>query len=320
MTSRRSVLKAAIGVTALAGLTACAATGKDTVTRSDRTPPLGDLIQVDGKTVHVAEAGRGPAVVLLHGASGNLRDLTFDLTGHLNEAGFRTLAFDRPGLGYSDRLHDRGESPQEQARHLAKALDARGVDRAIIVGHSFGGSVAMAWALERPDQAAGVVTLGGATMPWPGGLGPWYSIASSDLGGATLVPLLVALVPRSRAPDFAQSLFNPDPLPTGYIDYVGVDLTLRPAQVRTNARQVNGLKPHIQVMSQKYPGLTLPVEILHGTADKVVPETVHAIPMSRILPNGNLVLLEGRGHMPHHAEQEAVVAAVARAARASGLR
>lgn len=320
MTSRRSLLKAGVGIASLAALSACGADSEDSVTRSDMTPPLGDLMQVDGKQVHVADDARGPAVVLLHGASGNLRDLTFDLSGQLNAAGFRTLAFDRPGLGYSDRLHDRGESPREQARHLAQALDERGVERAIVVGHSFGGSVAMAWALERPDQAAGVVTIGGATMPWPGGLGPWYTIASSDLGGATIVPALVALVPRSRAARFASDLFYPDPLPQGYVDYVGVDLTLRSAQLRTNARQVNGLKPHVQAMSQLYPDLPMPVEILHGTADTVVPAQVHAIPMSRLLPRGNLKLLDGRGHMPHHAEPDAVVEAVGRAAQAAGLR
>lgn len=277
-------------------------------------------MDVGGKTVHVADAGDGPAVVLLHGASGNLRDLTFALTGALNRAGFRTLAFDRPGLGYSNKLHDDGESPREQARHLAQALEARGVTRAVIVGHSFGGSVAMGWALERPDQAAGLVTIGGATMPWAGGLGPWYSIASSGLGGATVVPIVVALVPRSRASSFAGELFSPDPLPEGYVEYVGVDLSLRAEQVRVNARQVNGLKPHVQSMSQLYPELSIPVEILHGTADTIVPDDVHAIPMSRLLPNGNLVLLEGLGHMPHHADPISVVEAVDRAARASGLR
>lgn len=320
MTSRRSVLKAGVGLAALAGLAACAKGGEDSVTGSDMTPPLGDLMQVDGKTVHVADTGDGPAVVLLHGASGNLRDLTFDLTRRLNAAGFRTLAFDRPGLGYSEKLHDDGESPQEQARHLARAVEARGVDRAIILGHSFGGSVAMAWPLERPDQAAGVVTVGGATMPWPGGLGTWYNIASSDLGGATVVPLLVSLVPRSLAAQFAEGLFAPDPLPEGYIDYVGIDLSLRASQVHTNAKQVNGLKPHVQAMSQQYPELDLPVEILHGAADQIVPESVHAIPMSRLLPNGNLVLLDGHGHMPHHAATPAVVEAVTRAAEAAGLR
>ena len=64
----------------------------------------------------------------------------------------------------------------------------------------------MAWALERPDQAVGVVTVGGATMPWPGELGPWYNIASSDLGGVTIVPLLVNLIPRSVAERFAGGL------------------------------------------------------------------------------------------------------------------
>lgn len=286
----------------------------------DRTLPLGEVIEVDGKTVHVAESGTGPAVVLLHGASGHLRDMTFDLAGRLNRAGYRTLAFDRPGLGYSDRINRRGESPQEQARHLAKALSARGVDRAIILGHSYGGAVALAWALERPDQAAAVVTLGGASMVWEGGLGAWYAIASTRIGGATVVPVAVALVPQARAEEFTTTLFAPDAVPEGYLDYVGTDLTLRASQARNNARQVNRLKRFIRDMSEDYDTLTLPVELLHGTADTIVPIDVHARPLSRILQNGNLVEMEGVGHMPHHADPEAVIAAVNRAARAAGLR
>lgn len=286
----------------------------------DRTLPVGEVFLVDGKTVHVADSGNGPAVVLLHGASGHLRDMTFDLTGRLNAAGYRTLAFDRPGLGYSERLHRRGESPQEQARHLAKALGDRGVDRAIIVGHSYGGAVALAWALERPDQAAGIVTLGGASMVWEGGLGAWYAIASSRIGGATVVPLAVALVPQSKAEEFTTTLFAPDAVPEGYLDYVGTDLTLRASQARTNAQQVNSLKRHIRKMTEGYPGLTQPIELLHGTADTIVPIDVHARPLSQLLQNGNLVEMPGVGHMPHHADPDAVVAAVNRAARAAGLR
>ena len=173
------------------------------------TPALGDIVEIDGTRTHVLDIGKGPVVVLLHGASGNLRDFTFSLTDRLEDR-YRIIAVDRPGLGYSDPLSPQGDSPQGQARHLAKVLDAKGIDRALIVGHSFGGAVAMAWALERPDQVAGVVTLGGAVMPWPGRLSAWYSIASSGVGSATIVPVAVALTPRGIAKRVVPKLFEPD--------------------------------------------------------------------------------------------------------------
>jgi pimeloyl-ACP methyl ester carboxylesterase len=304
----------------LAALTGCgAATAPDPATRG-LTPPLGRLLQVDGRQVHAVTEGRGPDVILLHGASGNLRDMTFALMPDLVEAGFRVTAFDRPGLGYSDGLHGSGESPAEQARHLSRAAEQLDIRRAVVLGQSYGGAVAMAWALERPDQAAAVVTVSGATMPWPGGLGPWYGIAGSALGGATVVPLVASLASENIVRNAVAGIFEPDPVPEGYLDYVGPDLTLRADTLRANARQVGGLKPHIIAQSQRYADLRLPVEILHGTADTIVPHEIHAIPLSQNVPGANLVLLDGAGHMPHHSHRAETVAAVRRAASRAALR
>ena len=283
------------------------------------TPPIGQIIEQDGKMVHVWVEGSGPDLILLHGASGNLRDFTFGLTDKLLQ-NFRVIAFDRPGLGHSDALHRRGESPQEQARHLAKVADRLGVETAVVVGHSFGGSVAMAWALERPDQVAALVSLAGAVNPWPGELGAWYDIVGSRLGGATLVPLIAAFAPLSLAEKSVVSIFEPDPVPEGYMDYIGVDLTLRSDVLRANARQVNGLRPHVVTMSEAYPSLNIPVEILHGADDVTVPLSVHSDPLSRAVETANLTVLESTGHMPQHANQEATVSAIERAAARAGLR
>jgi len=282
-------------------------------------PPTGQILQVRGRAVHADISGAGPDVVLIHGASGNTRDLTFDLAQRL-AARYRVIAFDRPGLGWSDDVGDPGISPLGQAEILRDAARQLGVTRPVVVGHSYGGAVAMAWALQEPDGPAALVLLGGATMPWPGGLGGWYSLTSSRLGRATVVPLVSAFAPMSRTEDAIASIFAPDPVPPGYAAYVGAGLTLRPGSLGTNARQVNGLRPFIVEMSQAYAQLDLPVEILHGTADTIVPADVHAIPLSAALPDAALTLLPGIGHMPHHADPAAVVAAIDRAAARARLR
>lgn len=284
-----------------------------------RYPPTGQLLDVGGTTVHAHVEGSGPAVILIHGASGNTRDFTFDLVGRLSDR-YRVVAFDRPGLGHTERLHEAGETPREQARLLDDAAAQLGIDRAVIVGHSYGGAVALAWALERPDRVAAVVSLAGAANEWDGGLGPWYAIASSQLGGATLVPLISALAPRGQAERAMSAIFTPQPVPQGYADYIGVDLTLRPATLRANARQVNGLKPHITEMSRHYGEIDVPVEIVHGDADTIVPLDVHSRPLARQIDGANLTILENVGHMPHHSDPEAVVAAIDRAASRAGLR
>lgn len=282
-------------------------------------PPTGRLLQVHGRALHADVSGTGPDVVLIHGASGNTRDFTFDLALRL-AARYRVIAFDRPGLGWSDDAGDAGISPQGQAEILREAARQLGVERPVILGHSYGGAVAMAWALQDRDGPAALVLLGGATLPWPGGLGGWYSLTSSRLGRATVVPLVSAFAPMSRTQNAIAAIFAPDPVPPGYADYIGAGLTLRPGSLGTNARQVNGLRPHIVEMAQTYAQLSLPVEILHGTADTIVPADVHAIPLSTRLPDAVLTLLPGIGHMPHHADPAAVVAAIDRAAARARLR
>jgi pimeloyl-ACP methyl ester carboxylesterase len=109
-------------------------------------------------------------------------------------------------------------------------------------------------------------------------------------------------------------------VPAGYIAHVGAELTLRRRTLRANSAQVAGLKPFVIAMAAAYPRLTLPVELLHGTADTIVPAETHAIPASQVLPDAMLTLLDGVGHMPHHARMDDALAAIHRAAGRAGLR
>ncbi len=176
----------------------------------------------------------------------------------------------------------------------------------------------MAWALDH-DPAA-LVVVSGATQPWPGGIGPLYSITASSLGGAVLAPMIAAFVTEEQANGVLQSVFAPQPVPDGYAENVGIGLSVRRKSIRVNARQLSSLKPHVAEMSQRYPEIDVPLEIVHGTADSVVPADVHGIPLSRQVDAANLTLLDGIGHMPQHVAPEAVVAAIDRAARRAGLR
>ncbi len=283
-------------------------------------PPSGQFVEVGGRRVHVHVTGEGPDVVLIHGAFGSLRDFTFDLSERLSRR-YRVIAFDRPGLGYTDRTDPAysavfatsGESPGEQAALLAAAARTLGADRPIVVGHSFGGIVAMAWALDH-DPAA-VVMLAGVAMPWPGELGWLYQVNGTGIGGGVVAPLLSAWAPETRLRAAVAATFAPQPMPEGYADHIGAYMPLRLPAFRANARQVNTLRPHVVEMERRYPALRLPLEIVHGEADRTVPIEVHSEPLSRLVPGANLTILPGIGHMPHHADPEAAIAAIDRAAR-----
>lgn len=290
-------------------------------------PPTGQFVQVNGRQVHAHIEGQGPDLVLIHGASGNTRDFTFAFVDRMKDR-YRIIAFDRPGLGWTDRISDdfvgpfntAAESPAQQAAFLQAAADQLGVTNPIVLGHSYGGAVALAWGLSRPDDTAALVILAGASNPWPGGLGALYSVAASSGGGALLVPLISAFAPDSTVESALDGIFAPQSAPEGYGEYVGAGLTLRRESFRANAQQVNSLRPHVVEMSQRYHTLTMPVEILHGTADDIVPLHIHSEPLSRQIPGAVLTRLDGIGHMPHHSAPDQVEAAIDRAANRAGLR
>ncbi len=311
-----------IGVATAIILAGCGVVVDGRATRAEtaaetRWPPVGRFVEVNGTRVHYVQQGQGPDVVLLHGASGNLRDFTFDLVDRLAQS-YRVTAFDRPGLGYTGRADPsyenaftRGaESPQEQAALLAAAASQIGVKAPVVVGHSFGGAVAMAWGLDH--DASGVVSLGGAIMPWPGGLDRQYRIVGSSIGGAVLPPFVAAFANPDETAGILSRIFAPQAAPEGYQAHVGPGLSLRRATIRANGKQVNSLRPALVEMSKRYPAMPVPVELIHGTADTIVGLAIHSETAEQILPQARLTRLEGVGHMPHHARPGAVVEAVRR--------
>lgn len=292
-----------------------------------RYGPVGEIVTVEGTEVHVLVEGSGPDLVLIHGASGNLRDWTFELVERLKQD-YRVFAFDRPGLGWTERLppyrdnaSPRAESPREQARLMQAAGKQLGLRNPIVLGHSYGGAVALAWGLEFPEETAALVALSAVSNPWPGGLSPIYRVNSSRFGGRVVVPLISAFAPASRVDDVVEVIFAPDAVPPNYANHLGAPLSLRRTSLRANAQQIWTLRPHIVEMSAQYADtLTMPVEILHGTADEIVPAHIHADVLATQLPQAVYTPLEGIGHMPQHVVPDAVLDGIDRAARRAGLR
>jgi pimeloyl-ACP methyl ester carboxylesterase len=289
-------------------------------------PAAGQFVEVEGTRIHLKVEGSGPDLILIHGASGSLRDFTFHLTDRLKES-YRVIAVDRPGMGRSGRPAGYGgvfnvaaEPPALQARLLQAATDAVGVSRPIVLGHSYGGAIALTWALERPQQTAGLVLVAAASNPWEGELGWLYRINSTLFGSAIAIPLITAFTPHAVIEDTVGEIFAPQEPPEGYMSHFGTEMTLRRGTMRANAQQVSALKPYVREMATRYPTLDLPVESVHGTEDVTVPLRTHAEPLLRQIPGAALDVLQGAGHMPHHTHTQAVLDAIDRVTRRAGLR
>nr|WP_283255083.1 alpha/beta hydrolase [Marivita sp. GX14005] len=309
----------AIGCAAvLVAATACTSDYREDRAEA-RFPPEGQFIEVNGTRVHYVTRGSGPDLVLIHGASGNLRDFTFSLVGKLEDR-YRVTAFDRPGLGYTERMDPDGTSITDQANLLASASEQLGLREPIVLGHSFGGAVALAWAVERPGSLSALVLLSAPSQPWESDLSLFYQITSSDLGGATVVPAITAFAPKSAVQNVVEGIFAPQEPPEGYMEHIGAPLSLRSTSLRANAKQRANLLPQIESLHTRYDAIDVPIELVHGDADTTVGLSIHSVPLARQLENANLTVLEGVGHMPHHADEPAVIDAIDRAARRAGLR
>jgi pimeloyl-ACP methyl ester carboxylesterase len=275
-------------------------------------PPIGEFVTVGGLRIHYVARGGGVPVVLLHGASGNLRDFTFSLVDRLAALGLRPVAFDRPGLGYSDRAPVSGWSPLTQARVLRAAADQLGLERPIVLGHSWGGAAAMAWAVEAPGAVRGVVSLAGATYPWGGGVGLIYDLAATDVLGPVVSGVARLLIDGTSPDAVVGRIFRPNAMPPGYAEYIGVPLALRSDAFRNNAEDLTHLNAELAALAPRYKGLPMPVEAVHGGADETVWASVHSEPLSRDVARGRLTILPGVGHMPHHVDEDAAVEAILR--------
>lgn len=282
--------------------------------RAERShPPLGQFVDVDGHKVHAYVTGSGPALVLIHGASGNLRDFTFSFVDRVKDR-FTVIAFDRPGLGYTPEIDPAGDSLTGQAALLHGALRALGYDHAIVLGQSFGGAVALRWGIDFPDSTDGLVLVGGVSNPWTTPLDPLYALNSSTIVGGVMRQVEGAFAPQKMIDASIKAVFAPHDPVQGYKDYIGVGLTIRPASLRSNARQVARLLGQVTAMVPDYGQLTMPVEIIHGDADTIVPASVHADVLVTQIPQANYTKLAGVGHMPHHVQPEAVTTAIDRIA------
>jgi pimeloyl-ACP methyl ester carboxylesterase len=271
-------------------------------------PPQGHFVTADGVRLHYIERGEGPVLVLLHG-NGVFAD-DFDHSGLLDRAAqhYRVIAFDRPGFGYSERPRSKVWTPQAQAKLLRHALQELGVDSAIVLGHSWGTLVALSMALEAPDFVRGLVLLSGYYYP---------SLRADVLTSGPAVPLIGDLMRYTVSPLVARMMWRPiakrafAPLDVdARFRALPVWMMLRPKQLRASAAETAMMIPSAAALAKRYPEMKVPAIIMSGTQDLIVDCGHNAERLSERLPDSELQLQPGVGHMTHYAHPEQVMAAI----------
>ena len=260
------------------------------------TPPQGAFLEVKGARLHVLDRGQGPPVVLIHGLGGQLGHFAHSLVGRLTDD-FRVVAFDRPGSGYSSPVPG---GIAEQAAILAGAIRVLKLGKPLIVGHSLGGAVALALALDEPDCVGGLALIAPATHRIEKAPALFRSLAIRSplmrrlfawtaAGPAALVAQFV----------FFRAAFAPEAAPADFGSVGGGLLALRPGNIYvTSTELVGGLDGDraIEAMPRRYASLTLPIGVLYGRQDHILDWRAQGEALKRDIPALDLELVDG-GHM-----------------------
>jgi pimeloyl-ACP methyl ester carboxylesterase len=308
-TRSASVLRPLLIAGALLGAAALVVRAR--VRRVEREhPPTGRFIDVDGVRLHYVERGRGEAIVLLHG-NGTMA-LDFVLAGTLDAAaqrGYRAIAFDRPGFGYSTRPAGRRWTPQAQADLLAAALRRLGIERVTVLGHSWGTLVALAMAHAYPERVRRLVLVSGYYFPTPRLDALLLSPPALPLIGTlmrhTISPLLGRLIWRP----VMRRMFGPREVPPSFAAYPKW-LSLRPGQLRASAAESAGMIPAAWRLQHHYGELKMPVTIVAGTHDRQASAMHQSARLHDVIAGSTLTLVPGQGHMLQHLAPEVIEAAL----------
>lgn len=260
-------------------------------------PQAGQLVSVDGGSIHYLDLGPKDArpIVMIHGLSGQMQHCTYGLTAEL-EGDFRLIVLDRPGCGYSTRETTGHGQLTEQGRMIWEALDKLDVKQPLLVGHSLGGSVSLAMALQRPDDTAGLALLCPATAaqnevpPVFKGLEIRTGWLRRLIGNTIAVPM--AFATRDKVLGMVAA---PEPIPEGFMIRGGGQLGFRPKAFVTASEDLLGYEATMPAQAARYGELTMPRALLYGDADQVLNPEAHGRAMTEF--GFDYEELAGMGHM-----------------------
>jgi pimeloyl-ACP methyl ester carboxylesterase len=265
---------------------------------------------VDGVRLHYIEQGQGDPVVLFHGNGALIQD--FILSGLVDAlaARYRVIVFDRPGYGYSERPR-RLWTARVYATLFRKALRHLSVERAVVVGHSWGTLVALALALEDASLVRGLVLVSGYYYPTARADVLLFSPPAVPVIGDAMRHTISPLIARMILPKLVRRLFSPVAVPARFRRGFPADLAVRPSQLRAAAEDTALMIPSAVSMTGRYQDITMPVVIIAGSQDQVVNPGRQSRRLHEALPRSEFILLPGLGHMVHYSAPRTIADAVA---------
>ncbi|WP_194743696.1 alpha/beta fold hydrolase BchO [Thermaurantiacus tibetensis] len=270
------------------------------------------FVEAAGIPWHVQVMGEGPPLLLLHGtgaATHSWRDLLPILARD-----FQVVAPDLPGHGFTAPLRELATIPN-MARAVEALLERLGIVPRLMAAHSAGAAIAARMLIDRPGETAGLVSFNGALRPFPG-------LARELFPGLAKALFLNPLTPRLFALQ-AGLMGAPERFlarATGSrVDARGAELYGR---LFAKPRHVAGALEmmanwDLDALDRDLPRLAIPVMLVAGSNDLAIPPATAREVAARI-PEGEVRILTGLGHLAHEEKPHLAAELVREAARATG--
>lgn len=301
--------KMLIGTSLLLGASALIVRGQ-TNAAERRYPATGSFVDADGAHIHYKSSGSGRPVVFLHGNGVTLDDMQISGIVAQAAAKHRAIAFDRPGFGHSTRPRRLTWTAATEAAAFAKAFKTLGLDRPIIVAHSYATQVALALALNHPQSVSGLVLISGYYFPTARVDAVAFSPPAIPVLGDVLNHTVAPIAGELLSPRLVAKMFEPRAVPQRFQDEFPFGLMFRPSQIRAASQDAVSMVPSAAALSKRYGELTCPVAIVSGDGDMVVDPSAHSKRLHDSVAGSTFEMIAGAGHMAHHADPSAIARAI----------
>lgn len=282
------------------------------VQRAEAKYPPSNFVTAEGVHLHYVEAGTGRPVVVIPGGSGKVQDFSLSPLYQLAASQYQVIIIDRPGLGYSEKPTDEELTPDVQARLIHAALNELEIEKPIIVGQSWGGVIALAYAQEYSSELTGIVLLGSSPYPRERQTDFFNVIARTPVLGDFIVHTIYVPIGRHWiAPAIIEQnkdYFAPlDAVPETFRDST-IELGLRPSHVISSAKETLVIPTSLAALVSDLSKVEVLAIIVDGDQD------THAFEQStrlkQDLPRSRVVIVEGANHYLWFSKPDVVMEAI----------
>jgi pimeloyl-ACP methyl ester carboxylesterase len=259
-------------------------------------PKFGKTTVLQDAEIHWYESGQGEPIIMLHGLAGNLRNFTYALVGKLDQE-YRVIAIDRAGCGWSTRSKSECATLQEQARIISEFIDKEQIKRPLIVGHSLGGAIALALALEYKNKISGLALICPATQVIDKIPDMFKSLnISSPLIRFFIAHTFSSLIGILTRKETFKVAFAPEMICDDFSIKGGGDFALSSeAFIRTSEDLIFAQSSAPSLVGREKE-LEVYTEVLFGEDDEILNAKLHGEKFSQ-LSGSKLTMLPGKGHM-----------------------